>query len=236
MGENFLLACWHDAGYVGKSIIVLLIMISLYSWSIMLIKWQGLRQARRDSDKFVDRFRANRRNLFHLYPRLNSFRKSPVTEIYKLACQQVYPHVPGESAETGQETTRPLHSKLTKSKADAVGESLSTVVSSQAAILEKQMVFLATAASASPFIGLFGTVWGVMISFRGMGIEGSASLATIAPGISEALITTAAGLAVAIPALVGHNYLQNQIRGLVRLMEDFSVELLSQALLLYEAE
>jgi biopolymer transport protein TolQ len=236
MGENFLLACWHDAGYVGKSIIVLLIAMSLYSWSIMLVKWQAVRQARKDSEKFVDRYRANRRNIFHLYARLNSFRKSPVTEIYKLACQQIYPHIPAEGSADSGEGTRPIRSRLTKSKADAIGENLVTVISSQTAVLERQMVFLATAASASPFIGLFGTVWGVMISFRGMGIEGSASLATVAPGISEALITTAAGLAVAIPALVGHNYIQSQIRATVRLMEDFATDIVSQALLHYEAE
>ena len=146
MGENFLLACWHDAGYVGKSIIVMLIVISLYSWSIILVKWQGLRQARSDSQKFIDRFRTNRRNLFHLYPKLNSFRRCPTTEIYKLACQQIYPNVPSEVAENPAAADKPVGSKLNRNRAETIGDNLSTVVSSQATVLEKQMVFLATAA------------------------------------------------------------------------------------------
>jgi len=227
MGENFLLSCWRDSGLVGKSIIVFLALISLYSWAVMLVKWQWLRQSRKASENFLKRFRGNRKDVFHLYPKLNRLDSCPATEVYKAACQQLYPYVAddrGDPYSFESEGGKRLNDNILT----ALEDSISSIISSQSIILEKQMIFLATAASVSPFLGLFGTVWGVMIAFRGMGIEGTASLATVAPGISEALITTAAGLAVAIPALIGHNYFQGQIKTIITLTEDFSAEFLAQ--------
>jgi len=108
---------------------------------------------------------------------------------------------------------------------DRIGRALRDAVSKERSRFEKNLSFLATTASVSPFVGLFGTVWGIMVAFNNIGVSGSTSLDVVAPGISEALVTTAIGLAVAIPATIGFNFFQNKVQVIVATVEDFTTDL-----------
>lgn len=183
-----------------KAVLLLLLMFSVASWAIIFFKWRYLRTAERQTASFMRSMRTLKEpeGIFGLARRHNL---SPVSNV--LAA--LY----GESRGKGLEDTRRLSKRY---------ESIETEK------LERHLGFLATTGSVSPFIGLFGTVWGIMNSFRGIGASGNASLAVVAPGIAEALIATAMGLAAAIPAVMAYNYFVGRVRRLAIQTEDFSEE------------
>ena len=191
-----------QAGYVVKGVLIILLFFSVVSWAIIFFKYRYFSRAARESDSFLKVFRAGReaRGLFSAAKNLTL---SPLANVFKA----VY---------TDEEHV----------KKDELRRLLRRYEALEIAKLEQYLTFLATTGSTTPFIGLFGTVWGIMNAFRGIGASGSASLAVVAPGIAEALITTAAGLAAAIPAVVAYNYYLSRARRLTVEMEDFSQELL----------
>ncbi|MBF0553432.1 MAG: MotA/TolQ/ExbB proton channel family protein [Nitrospirae bacterium] len=191
-----------QAGYVVKVVLIMLLIFSVVSWGIIIYKWRYFSKAKRESGEFLKYFLAGREP-----GGLNKLAKA--CEISPLA--SIYTSVYEDNTLEGT---------------DDVRRALNRYGALETARLEKYLNFLATTGSSTPFVGLFGTVWGIMNAFRGIGAAGSASLAVVAPGIAEALITTAAGLAAAIPAVIGFNYFLSTAKRQIIEMDDFSEDLL----------
>jgi len=191
-----------QAGYIVKGVLFILLSFSIVSWAIIFFKQRYFSKANKESEQFLRAFRANK-DPRNLYKATRNISMSPIANVFKY----VYTD---ESGRDPNEVKRLLRRY----------ETLESVK------LEKYLNFLATTGSTTPFIGLFGTVWGIMTSFHGIGSSGSASLAVVAPGIAEALIATAVGLAAAIPAVIAYNYYLSMSRKMIIEMEDFSEDLL----------
>ena len=209
-----------NAGPVAKVVLAILLLFSIVSWALIVEKWWQFRRVRRQTLAFVKIFREGRRpSVVHSAAR--KFRDSPLAQVYLAAYGEIsgMPDVidPVEDGEDG----------LGAERLEAVHRAMRRTAGVEIAQLERYLPFLATTASATPFIGLFGTVWGIMSSFHGISTQGSASLAVVAPGISEALIATAAGLAAAIPAVIGYNYFVNRVRHWATEMDGFILDLLN---------
>lgn len=190
-----------QAGYVVKGVLVILLFFSVFSWAIIFYKHRYLSKASKESDSFLRVFRAGR-DMKGLYQTARGLTLSPLANVFKAVYAE--------------------ESRINK---DEVKRLLRRYEALEVAKLQSYLNFLATTGSTTPFIGLFGTVWGIMDAFRGIGAAGSASLAVVAPGIAEALITTAAGLAAAIPGVVAYNYYLSRAKMMIIEMEDFSEEL-----------
>ena len=214
--NNALIASFWESGWFGRVILIILFLLSIYAWAIIAMKWRMIKQINRSSDKFLSLFQHTRGDILSLYQKGTARGNSPFQTLYQNICHEL----------TGLlNTSGSKH--ITNFQLNTLNELADRSISSQLLSLEKYLIVLATTASISPLLGLLGTVWGVLISFRGMSVLGSASLAVVAPGISEALVTTVAGLIVAIPALVGYNWITNRLQILVRELENFSSRLLS---------
>jgi biopolymer transport protein TolQ len=209
------------AGPVAKFVLVVLLLFSIVSWALIVEKWWQLRRVRRQTLGFVKIFREARRPAT-VHAAARKFRDSPLAQLYAAAYGEIsgLPDVMDQVIDDGDEGLPP-------ERLDAVHRAMRRAAGLEIAQLERYLPFLATTASATPFIGLFGTVWGIMSSFHGISTQGSASLAVVAPGISEALIATAAGLAAAIPAVMGYNYFVNRVRHWATEMEGFILDLLN---------
>lgn len=190
-----------QAGPMVKAVLLILLLFSLVSWTIIFYKWRYFSKADRESYTFMRTFDSTRdpKDLFTVS------KKYAVTPLASLF--------------------RSVYSEKTYSDRDELKRMLKRYSTLEAAKLERYLNFLATTGSTTPFIGLFGTVWGIMNSFRGIGAAGSASLAIVAPGIAEALIATAVGLAAAIPAVIAYNYYLSRANRMIIEMDDFSEEL-----------
>jgi biopolymer transport protein TolQ len=208
------------AGPVAKVVLGILLFFSIVSWALIVEKWWQFRRVRRQSLAFVKVFREGRRASV-VQTAARKYRDSPLGQLYAAAYTEIsgVPDV-DHVIDDGDEG-------LPSERLDAVHRAMRRAASLEVAQLERYLPFLATTASATPFIGLFGTVWGIMSAFHGIGAQGSASLAVVAPGISEALIATAAGLAAAIPAVIGYNYFVNRVRHWATEMEGFTLDLLN---------
>ena len=209
-----------NAGLVVKLVLLILVYFSVVSWAIILFKWMVIYRAMRDSERFLDFFWAKRR--FDVISQgLGEYRHSPLTVLFREVYQeQLQSRRPGEGVAEG-----PMLADL--GEQERVARVLRRATTSETQRLEKYLAFLATTGSAAPFIGLFGTVWGIMDAFHGIGQSGSASLAVVAPGISEALVATAIGLVAAIPAVIGYNHFVNKVNVLLGEMDNFSQEMLN---------
>jgi len=188
----------------------------------MLDKWILLKKLRQSTDHFVREFRRHE-TLEDVFRVAVTLKPSPVNTVFQTAYRTFERLMGHRNPHSGDIDKRDHLRRVTIQVTREINEA----INSEVLRLEKRMIFLATTASATPFIGLFGTVWGIMSAFKGIGITGSASLAVVAPGIAEALINTAAGLGAAIPALIGFNYLNNRIRVQTAVMERFSTQLLT---------
>ncbi|MFH2093510.1 MAG: protein TolQ [Pseudomonadota bacterium] len=211
-----------DAGPVVKFIMLLLLFFSITSWAIIFIKFRYIRQAFKESADFTDIF-WQCRNLADAFSKAKSLRSSPVARIFISAYMEMARSDTKESAKKQMQQTE-------KSYLQAIGSvkrSINRSIGVEVRRLVQLVSFLATAGNTAPFIGLFGTVWGIMDTFQGIGLSGSASLAVVAPGISEALVATAAGLAVAIPAVIAYNYFTDRIRVMDSELQSFSSDLLN---------
>ena len=191
-----------QAGYVVKGVLIILLFFSVVSWAIIFFKQRYFSKADKESEQFMRAYRSSRDSKT-LFQATRSLMISPIANLFR----SVY--------------TDELHKDRSETK-----RILRRYGALESAKLEKYLNFLATTGSTTPFIGLFGTVWGIMNSFRNIGTAGAASLAVVAPGIAEALIATAAGLAAAIPAVIAYNYYLSTARRMIIQMEDFSEELL----------
>ncbi|WP_442900261.1 protein TolQ [Geoalkalibacter sp.] len=206
------------AGPVVKLVVLVLVYFSVVSWAIIFYKGRVVYRALRDSEKFLDFFWAKKR--FDLISQgVRDFPHAPLGVLFREAYQEM---MKGQKRREGEETP-----SVDFGGGDNVARALRRATTSEIQRLEKFLPFLATTGSIAPFIGLFGTVWGIMDSFHGIGETGSASLAVVAPCISEALLATAIGLAAAIPAVVGYNHYIAKITNLSNEMDIFSQELLN---------
>lgn len=216
-----------NAGLVVQLVLLVLLIFSVISWAIILMKYFNIRKARRENDQFMAAYMKSTK-LSELLPEAKKYRYSPLAEVFKAGYAELAKiGKPGRSAGVGREAAESGAPIGEIAAVDNVERSMNRACSAETGKLETALGFLATAGSASPFIGLFGTVWGIMDTFKGIGARGSATLAVVAPGISEALIATAAGLAAAIPAVIFYNYYLNRTKGLSLEMDHFTAELLN---------
>ena len=191
------------SGPVAKAVLLILIIFSVVSWGIVLIKFWQFRRAALHTKSFLDVFRRSSK-FSEVQAVCQSLKESPLVGIFQSGYAELRSQLkqPGHLHQE-EESTEPNIPSL--KSLDALDRALLRATAIEASRLERQVPFLATTASVTPFIGLFGTVWGIMNSFRSLGAMQSVSIATVAPGISEALIATAMGLFAAIPAVIGYN-------------------------------
>jgi biopolymer transport protein TolQ len=209
------------SGPVVLGVLYLLVIISIASWAVVLYKWQQIRVARRGAERFIDLFWETR-NLTEVSKACEDFADNPVAEVFKAGYEELV-RLRNKKKGTAEAMTTELAGVANVERAMRRAASL------QMTQLEKMLTFLATAASVTPFIGLFGTVWGIMNSFLGLSHSGNTTLQAVAPGISEALVATAMGLAAAIPALIAYNHFARQARVIGVEMETFAAEFLNIA-------
>ena len=213
-----------NAGPVVQLVLLLLVVFSISSWAIILIKYRYMRQAYRESSMFVDFFWKSR-DLTDAFGKSKQLQGSPVARIFRVGymeLRKLSKPAPGTDA---RDAGRSLGSRV--AGVDNIKRALRRAINTEMTRMTRMVPFLATTGNTAPFIGLFGTVWGIMNSFRGIGQMGSASLAVVAPGISEALVATAVGLAAAIPAVIAFNYFMNKIRTLETELHSFSADFLN---------
>jgi biopolymer transport protein TolQ len=210
-GSGALLEMVHNSGPVALAVLVLLLLCSIFSWSIMLSKWSSFGKAESQGKRFLRAFRKSGR-LSEIATVSDQFKPSPLVAVFN---------------EIHDEYQRQTGGRGLPRNPIALDRAAQTASSEALTVMESRMTWLATIAAIAPFIGLLGTVMGIIDAFHGLGTSGAATLRAVAPGISEALITTAAGLVVAIPAVVGYNQLTARLRDFGARMDDFGRELLN---------
>jgi biopolymer transport protein TolQ len=201
MNGDTVLTLIFKAGLIVKFVLLLLLFFSVFSWAIIFYKLRLLSKIEKESNEFYQAFLKDKQ-WDALYKSTKKLTISPLANLFRAAYS------------------------IEDAGIDEIKSTLKKIESMEAARLEKYLTFLATTGSTTPFIGLFGTVWGIMNSFMGIGRIGAASLAVVAPGIAEALIATAAGLVTAIPAVIAYNYFLSRTRRTIIMTEDFSQELI----------
>jgi len=200
-----------QTGAVAKTVLLLLLLFSVLSWAVILSKWRVLSSARTQSGRFIRTFRKAQR-MQDVASVAGQFRPSPLVGVFEGAVSEF-------KRQMG--TTGGIQSPV------AVQRAMQIASSEEITRLERNVPWLAITGAVTPFIGLFGTVWGIIDAFHGLGTAGAATLRAVAPGISEALITTAAGLAAAIPAVIAYNLIIGSIRELASRNDDFALEMLN---------
>jgi biopolymer transport protein TolQ len=215
------------AGMMVQFVLLLLLFFSVTSWAIIIVKFRYLRRAFKESDQFIDYFWKSR-DLAGAFAKAKILQGSPVARVFRIGYLELkklsQSGVPLSQQDNGEGGAN-LMTGLGRST--NVKRALRRAINSETTRMVQMVPFLATTGNTTPFIGLFGTVWGIMNSFHGIGLRGSASLAVVAPGISEALIATAAGLAVAIPAVIAFNYFMQKIRFIESELNSFSADFLN---------
>ena len=201
-----------EASVVVQLILLVLILFSVFSWAIIIFKRKTLRAADFQSQKFLTAFRKSK-NLGEVSDAARRYKASPLSVLFQAGYKELS-YLTKSAPETSPQN----------SKTDNLSRALLRASNSEISRLEKMMTFLATTGSVTPFIGLLGTVWGIMDAFIRIGAERSAGLVTVAPGIAEALIATAIGLFAAIPAVIAYNYFLGRIKDMITSMEDFTLE------------
>jgi len=213
----------RGSGPVVQSILYLLILFSIVSWGIIAQKYRQIRRAKRESEKFIEIF-WERRNLSSIHDASRELTASPVGQVFRSGYEELI------RVSRSKKDSLPGDSLTTElGGVENVSRAMKRATSVETTKLEKHCSFLATTASSAPFVGLFGTVWGIMNAFRGLSVTHSSSIQAVAPGIAEALIATAVGLAAAIPALMAYNYFVQEIKVLVVEMDNFAHEFLNIA-------
>ena len=210
-GSSALLEMVHNSGPVALAVLILLLCCSIFSWAIMISKWSSFGKAETQGKRFVRAFRKSGR-LSEIATVSDQFKPSPLVAVFNEIHDEYQRQTGGHGL-----PRNPI----------ALDRAAQTASSEALTVMETRMTWLATIAAIAPFIGLLGTVMGIIDAFHGLGTSGAATLRAVAPGISEALITTAAGLVVAIPAVVGYNQLTARLREFGSRMDDFGRELLN---------
>ena len=215
-----------NAGLMVQFVLLLLLFFSVTSWAIIIIKYRYIKKAYQESALFTDLFWKSR-DLSNAYKEAKELQGSPIARIFRIGyveLRKISRSGLGAAGETGEAATT-MGGRF--AGMDNIKRALRRAINTETTRMTQMVPFLATTGNTTPFIGLFGTVWGIMNSFHGIGARGSASLAVVAPGISEALVATAAGLGVAIPAVIAFNYFMQKIKTLESELHSFSADFLN---------
>jgi biopolymer transport protein TolQ len=214
-----------EASYMVQFVMMILLVFSLTSWTIILLKYMYLRRAFKESNYFIEVFWESR-DLSIAYKEAQELEGSPIARLFSIGYMELKKIGQNAAAvRAAQGEGSAMSDRFTG--IDTVHRSLRRAVTTEVTRMTQMVPFLATAGNTAPFIGLFGTVWGIMESFHSIGLKGSASLAVVAPGISEALVATAAGLAVAIPSVIAFNYFMQRIRVMESELQSFISDFLN---------
>jgi len=208
-----------ESGWMGKVVMAILLCFSIISWAMILLKFQYLRKAEKESLAFLPVFRKTK-NTEELLASANQMKFSPVATLFL----------------EGYKEMGSITKSLPDGKADGsdraliveeIERSLQITTQDEISYMERYLAFLGTTGTVGPLLGLFGTVWGIMDAFYGIGLKGSGDIGALAPGLAEALINTTGGLFVAIPAVVAYNYFSEKIKDMATRMDSFSIEFMS---------
>ena len=211
------------SGAVVQAVLFLLLGFSVVSWAVIFTKSRQMRRAERESERFIDIF-WDAKNLTAINTASLDLKESPVAQVFRAGYQELVRLTRAKrQAASGDELSTDLGG------VENVERAMRRATTQEITKLERQLTFLATTASAAPFVGLFGTVWGIMNAFRGLSVTQSSSIQAVAPGISEALVATAIGLAAAIPAVIAYNHFAGKVRVLSAEMDNFASEFLNIA-------
>jgi biopolymer transport protein TolQ len=221
--QDTILDMMIGSGWVVRSVLVTLVGFSIGCWAIGLAKSREMRRARRQSERFIEIF-WDAKNLSTIQAASGDLKESPVAQVFRGGYQELQRLTKAKRANPGTD-----EDSIELGGIDNVQRAMIRARTQEVTRLERGLTFLATTASTAPFIGLFGTVWGIMNAFRGLSTTTSSSIQAVAPGIAEALIATAVGLAAAIPAVVLHNRFARQVRVLAAEMDTFASEFLNIA-------
>ena len=216
-----------NAGLMVQFVLLMLLFFSITSWAIILIKYRYIKRAYQESAVFTELFWKSK-DLSNAYRQAKELQGSPIARIFRIGyveLKKISQSGMSEGSDGSQERPKGLGARF--AGMDNIKRSLRRAINTETTRMTQMVPFLATTGNTTPFIGLFGTVWGIMNSFHGIGMRGSASLAVVAPGISEALVATAAGLAVAIPAVIAFNYFMQKIKILESELNSFSADFLN---------
>lgn len=217
-----------NAGPVVQLVLAILILFSIFTWAIILFKYGTVKRCSRNSETFLDVFWSGK-SMDFIYSEAKKFPGAAVAKIFQSGYVELQRLMERERQKKSA-TSAPsdiLKMVPPESAIQNLERALNRASRSETMRLERSLSFLATAASTAPFIGLFGTVWGIMNAFQNIGAQGGASIGTVAPSIAEALIATAVGLACAIPAAMGYNYYIQKVRALKTQMENFAGDFLN---------
>jgi biopolymer transport protein TolQ len=209
--SNAIVDMVHSSGPTALTVLGILLIASIVSWAIIITKWRSFNDADVQGKRFLRAFRKSGR-LSEIAAIADQFKPSPLVAVFH---------------EIHDEYQRQAGGRGTPPNPQALERAAQTAASESLTIMERRMTWLATTAQCAPFVGLFGTVMGIIDAFHGLGTAGAATLRAVAPGISEALVTTAAGLVVAVPAVIGYNQLTQRLKEFAARMDDFGRELLN---------
>ena len=216
-----------NAGLMVQFVLLLLLFFSITSWAIILIKYRYIKRAYQESAVFTELFWKSK-DLSNAYRQAKELQGSPIARIFRIGYVELKKISQSGVSEGGHDVPdRSSGLGARFAGMDNIKRALRRAINTETTRMTQMVPFLATTGNTTPFIGLFGTVWGIMNSFHGIGMRGSASLAVVAPGISEALVATAAGLAVAIPAVIAFNYFMQKIKILESELNSFSADFLN---------
>ena len=208
-----------ETGWVGKGIVFILMGFSIVSWAMILLKYQFLRRSEKESHEFLQTFRKTKNNA-ELFKLADAKKYSPLATLYAegyRGAEAIIKTLP-DGKVTDEE--RPLISQ-------EIERSLKIITQDEIVYMERYLAFLGTTGTVGPLLGLFGTVWGIMDAFYGIGLKGAGDISALAPGLAAALINTISGLFVAIPAVIAYNYFADKIRDIAIRCDSFSMEFLS---------
>jgi len=216
-----------DAGLMVQFVLLVLLFFSVISWAIILMKYLAYKKIAKENELFFDAYLKSKK-LSDVFSEAKRFKYSTVAEVFRTGYTELLNMTRSAKEQAIYRKEDPsIEPAFEMRGLDNVERAINRATNGETGKLENVLAFLATTGSACPFIGLFGTVWGIMDTFKSIGARGSATLAVVAPGISEALIATAAGLAAAIPAVVFYNYYINRVKTFSMEMDAFSSELLN---------
>ena len=228
LASDGLLFAFQESTVAGHAVVLALFIASIFSWSVIITKFRMIRFAGKQTERFFSIFRRDRQPL-GLYEKGITFEGSPAFAVNQAGCAELALQMLGSSEVDDTFGARvEVADKITPAQMRAVSVAMERAVGESGLRMESQMIILATVVSGSPFLGLLGTVWGVMDAFAGIAIAGTPNLAAMAPGVAGALVTTVIGLLVAIPAMFGYNFLITSLRTLIVQTDNYAAELSSE--------
>lgn len=210
-----------NSGPIGILVLLILLLFSVLSWTIVVKKWRAYKEVETESLDFYDEFR-KKASLSDIYRECERYPMSPLAGIFKSGYQELHRQLAVVKATEGEKTARAALRSL-----NSLERSLQKAAQSEMTTLERSLPWLATTGAVTPFIGLFGTVVGIINAFQGLGEGSTTTIQAVAPGISEALVATAAGLFAAIPAVIFYNHFVHRLKVFGAEMDDFSAEVLN---------